>query len=234
MSDEWQRDEMVQEVDALQTAGWIVQRMGRPFDGTVHSILPDGFDAYARIFHPAVIWDGSNAVPVSWSRVAESTGSTVHPAMNWESIYRLESTLRVDDAPSLGCLPRQVRRDLTSILSRFTADREDCFFAFWEGNFDEGEFAAGGKFVLNSGRSYYLFEGPVTRSDHLFEGESPNMWWPRDAEWIVSTDIDLMSTFVGGSESCIAQIVESKDIEALRVEISQSITSSSDLINRRR
>ena len=56
--------------------------------GTLRSLLPDGFAAYARIFHPAYL-NRDEERPVRWSTVAEWTGRTVHPLMQFERIANL-------------------------------------------------------------------------------------------------------------------------------------------------
>ena len=51
----------------------------------VNSLLPPGFPAYARVFHPAYL-DDSEEQPVRWSTVASWTGRTVHPLMQFNRI----------------------------------------------------------------------------------------------------------------------------------------------------
>ncbi|MBP2521058.1 hypothetical protein [Rhodococcus sp. PvP104] len=232
MTREWRSDEVLHGQGL--PAGWIEDRMGQPFSGTVHSIFPGGFEAYARIFHPAVVWNGQEAESVSWSDVAVSGGLTVHPQMQWESIYRkgVDSALYVDDLPAIGRLAPGLRRELAAMLAEFTTSRE-CYFAFWEGNFDETQISSAPGLESTSGRRYHVFLGSLSRAGHTFAGESPNLWWPADGEWFVSTDIDLMSTFVAGSERCIEQILDSSTLEALRADLGHGITVSSDTVNPR-
>ena len=56
--------------------------------GTLRALLPDGFPAYARVFHPAYL-DGDQDRPVRWSTVASWTGRTVHPLMQFQRIAGL-------------------------------------------------------------------------------------------------------------------------------------------------
>ena len=51
----------------------------------VHSLLPRGFPAYARVFHPAYQGDAEDQ-PVRWSTVASWTERTVHPLMQFPRI----------------------------------------------------------------------------------------------------------------------------------------------------
>ena len=47
------------------------------------AIIPAGFEAYARVFHPAYDLDGS---PVAWSEVAAAHGRVMHRQAQWEAI----------------------------------------------------------------------------------------------------------------------------------------------------
>ena len=55
---------------------------------TVSSLLPNGFPAYARVFHPAYLNDDEEQ-PVRWSTVASWTGRTVHPLMQFQRVAGL-------------------------------------------------------------------------------------------------------------------------------------------------
>ena len=56
--------------------------------GTLRSMLPGGFPAYARIFHPAYL-NGDEDQPVRWATVASWTGRAAHPLMQFERIAGL-------------------------------------------------------------------------------------------------------------------------------------------------
>jgi hypothetical protein len=45
--------------------------------------------------------------------------------------------------------------------------------------------------------------------------QSANLWWPADRAWCVVTDIDLMSTYVGGSHACIGEVLDTPGLEAV-------------------
>jgi hypothetical protein len=47
--------------------------------------------------------------------------------------------------------------------------------------------------------------------------DGPNLWWPNDRAWFVATEIDLVSTYVGGSADLVRAIVASPEIEAFEV-----------------
>ena len=48
-----------------------------------------------------------------------------------------------------------------------------------------------------------------------FESHSPNLWWPDDQAWCVATEIDHQSTYVGGPEGLISELLIDARFEAL-------------------
>jgi hypothetical protein len=61
-----------------RAADWLVAGV-RCFDYTVGSIVPAGFEAYARVFHPAWRVDGTGRKRVRWSGVAAARGRVMNP-----------------------------------------------------------------------------------------------------------------------------------------------------------
>ncbi|CAM2882596.1 Integral membrane protein [Prescottella defluvii] len=225
---------MVRDVDAGQ---WIVDRV-HGFDHTVASLLPPNFAAYARIFHPAATAGGRS---VRWAEVAAANGTTVHPVMEWGSIVGTWDAPGQpgvwDDEPSQGSLPPPTARTLTTILGRFTGTPETCWFGHWEGS---GEVSAPSdhRRLLMPARDMVLFTGTLDMADTQFgatrefpAGTSAHLWWPDDHAWCVATDIDLMSTYLGASEACVAAVLAEEELEALPAHADQSLTWDSDTVN---
>jgi hypothetical protein len=82
--------------------------------------------------------------------------------------------------------------------------------------------------VILPGRSYILLEGPLDSVGEIgelrqwqgqshFEPHSPNLWWPDDRAWCVATDIDLDSTYVGGSATLVRELLGDTRFEALEL-----------------
>jgi hypothetical protein len=90
-------------------------------------------------------------------------------------------------------------------------------------------------------RKMHLLRGPLVAIEDFYEGSAgpaslclrdpPSLWWPADQAWCVGTDIDLMTTYVGGSSSAIDALLADDELEVLRVRDSQSITWDADTIN---
>ena len=76
-------------------------------------------------------------------------------------------------------------------------------------------------------------EGPPPRPDpsFLLRREAPNLIWPEDTSWLVASEVDFDSTLVGGSKELIEAIVESPELEAWRLEPTDSLAADADKIN---
>lgn len=61
--------------------------------------------------------------------------------------------------------------------------------------------------------------------------QSPSAWWPDDRAWAISSDTDLDSTLVGGSNGLIDDLLASDVLEVLRWPVDGSLWSGADLIN---
>ena len=212
--------------------------------GTLRSLLPDGFAAYARIFHPAYLNENEER-PVRWSTVASWTGRAVHPLMQFERIAGLSEyphDMYKDppwgSLPQHGSIPERECRTLVEVLRGFTSTPDSCYFCLWEGfgNIDTRLYKASSR-VRAPGRDYLHFPGPIdairafiTR-DGPFWGHSPSIWWPEDRAWCVATDIDLFDTYVGGSEECIEAVLSNPDLEALLTTLDARLDLGGDTIN---
>ena len=72
-----------------------------------------------------------------------------------------------------------------------------------------------------SGRSYVLMKGAVSDAIRFsFDGwfQSPTLWWPEDRSWFVHTEIDGMSTYVGGPRSLVDSLVGEQILESFEVD----------------
>ena len=67
-------------------------------------------------------------------------------------------------------------------------------------------------------RRYFLFRAAIDDA-RAFHGHTPQLWWPEDHTWFVSTEIDGHSTYVGTSRACVDAILASGLFEALPVPL---------------
>jgi hypothetical protein len=71
-------------------------------------------------------------------------------------------------------------------------------------------------------RSYFLFRGPLDAACGFEPGgsyTSPNLWWPEDRAWIVITEVDGFSTYVGASRAALEDVLASSDVETIEVTL---------------
>lgn len=104
---------------------WIRGRVDDPGRGTIHDVVPRGFEAYARIFHPAdrdrpvgrpwpplpygahhKEWEAfGEAAPeidserVSWADCAAAFGTTMHPLAQWDRLVERFREVEGEDGP---------------------------------------------------------------------------------------------------------------------------------------
>jgi hypothetical protein len=212
-------------VEDVGVGVWISSGRRRGEPGTVSALVPAVFPAYARVFHPAVRYVGDDDLDVPWAEVAAHNSTVAHPHMQWHCVtggweyLTSDSQPPVwDDAPSEGHLPAAVAARLAAVLARHTTTPDDCLFGRWTGfGFDDGALAGVPQLLLRGGQDLVLVRGTVADAVRNLAPEpheqSANLWWPADQAWCVVTDIDLRSTYVGGSAECIAELLATTGLE---------------------
>ena len=159
------------ESEDVRVADWIRDRL-HPFAQDVGSVVPPGFPAYARVFHPASLARSRRDEPereVRWAEVAGWNGKVVHPEMQfhrlggpWQGVPQ-EHGPRIYE-PRTGAITPGIGAALVDVLRRHTATPDKCWFCLWEGYGD-----------LHPGGSIFFFATAASPS-----GEpSPTMPEPR-------------------------------------------------------
>ena len=225
-------------------ANWIAERIrgwSGEEKGSVGTRIPEGFESYARIFHPAEYRSEDRKWHrVSWATVAECYGKVVHPQMDFCKLANLKWTEHPSwgSRPDMGSLPEEECRPLVDVLSEFTSTRERCYFGVWEGYAGIDASLDRGVAKLESpdlDRAYYIFRGPLDGVLSFYKwwsfNQAPNIWWPEDRAWCVATEIDDSETYVGGSAACIERVLACPELEALPIAIDARIDHYGDTIN---
>ncbi len=218
----------------------VARRLGEP--GTVAGLLP-AFPAYARVFHPAVRYAGDDDVEVPWAEVAAFTGTRTHPLMQWHTISgswethpsEEQSTLW-DDGPAEGHLPVPVAGRLAGVLARHTTTPRGCRFGRWDGyGYDLPDPDVPPRLQLHGNRDVVLVRGTVADAVRNLAPEpheqSANLWWPDDRAWCVVTDLDAMTSYVGGTAECIAEVLAGPGIEAFPARGEDPTSAAADVVN---
>ena len=199
----------------------------RPFDDhVVTSVVPAGFAAYARVFHPAL----RAGRPIRWATVAEGAGRTAHPGMQWWAVAG-KAGRGWDAPPRVGSLPAAPAERLARVLRRHTATPEDCWFAVWEGFVGLAVPADAPRLRLPE-RTMLVLRGPVSAASASLapapDDQRAGLWWPEDRAWCVATEVDFDSTLVGGSRACVADVLADDALEAAPVPPDQSMSFDGD------
>ncbi|WP_040338636.1 hypothetical protein [Candidatus Blastococcus massiliensis] len=222
---------------------WISSARRGADPGTVASLVPGVFEAYARVFHPAVRYAGDDDVDVSWAEVATHCGTVAHALMQWHTVTGSwdpqadESRSGVwDDAPAEGHLPVQVAERVATVLARHTGTPDECLFGRWDGfGYDLPSPDDPPRLLLRGGHDVVLVRGTVADAVRNLAPEpheqSANLWWPADRAWCVVTDIDLRCTYVGGTADCIDDLLRTPGLEVLPVRPEDSSSLASDTVN---
>jgi hypothetical protein len=223
---------------------WIVDDIRRHPRG-VSFPMPTTFDAYARVFHPLARGVGATIPEVSWREVAEVLDTVFHPGAQWDALSAPtrrspadERPFEWDGAPDEGSLAATQLRALASTLSVHTGTPSQCWFGVWVGWAELAYRWRAAPVLELSDRSMALLEGSITdASADLAEGpgrhQSANLWWPADRRWLVSTEVDAMTTYVGGDIETIEAAIGTPELEAARVPREQTQRWFPDEHNRR-
>lgn len=211
----------------VSAGDWIAARLRGPV-GSVGSVVPRGFPAYARILHPV---DGE----LTWAQVCQRTGRIPHARMQWTAIAP-EHTW-TGGMPRVGHLAPAALQALIDVLAPVTSG-QDCFHALWEGWgwIDDAEARARLRLPL---RDYLLYRGPLAAASRMgwydpligFEPQSPSLLWPADHTWCVATEIDFDSTLVGGGANLIDAVLAAPGLDAWPIEPDDDLTKFADLLN---
>ncbi|MFD3727546.1 hypothetical protein [Streptomyces sp. NPDC058671] len=210
----------------LGPARWLSERRPGFGDfGTVAGVAAPGFPAYARVLHPAAL----DERPVRWDAVAAAYGRRVQALTDWHEVIGVERFHRNggeyglpgvwDEHPDEGPAPTGVAEALIPVLARHTGTAGRCWYGLWHG-YGRWEWQGVPTFPTPE-RDEILLSGPLADAVSPVDldefAELPDLWWPQDRAWCVGGDVDLVSTYVGGSEQLVADLLAAPGLEAHRV-----------------
>jgi hypothetical protein len=122
----------------VHQADWIAPRLA-PWEDeyTITIVVPAGFEAYARVLHPAETLDSGDRL-VRWADVAAWSGMPLRKDAQFHSIALPPAApsgplLYGSQGPQEGSLYVPDAEVLAAILRDWTATPEDCWFCVWDG-----------------------------------------------------------------------------------------------------
>lgn len=134
------------------------------------STVPDGYEAYVRIFHPPA--DAELGGDRSWAEVAARNGRTMHGLAQFHAIstpagapvagdWATFSVRASHSPPEAGDLPEAWFRRLCALLSAHTATPDRALYCVWEGYGGLAPVLSGQPLAELPHRAYFVFEGPL-------------------------------------------------------------------------
>lgn len=238
---EWSRD--------VSAAEWIISRLHDSSASDVCSLVPEAFDSYARILHPVPCLEDGTPTLRSWCDLARQAGVSLHPTIQFEALQAIPA-MQHCQPPNLGTLDPGTLEALIQILAQATTRPEACWFGIWEGygwmqgppaiaalvpasrrpgRASRKQASSPAHALVNvGGRDLALYKGPITQATAFCTppaSQSPNLWWPDDHAWCVTSDIDLPSTYIGASRAAVGQMLHDPRIEALPTSPTDPITA---------
>jgi hypothetical protein len=230
-------------------AEWIAERLA-PFGAyEVTSVVPGGFEAYARILHPATDPLTDDRV-ARWAEVAAWSGMPLDRGAQFHSIALPPrgpgGPVPWESPPVMGSMYPPDAETLATILRGWTTTPQRCWFCVWDGFGWEGlvltaageapfrvpdpvppEVRSGARVRLPN-RDYLLYAGPVAAVTATVglggDRQTANLWWPDDRAWCVASEIDLTCTYVGGPAGLIESVLHDERVEALPAEPHDPLT----------
>jgi hypothetical protein len=208
----------------------------------VAAVIPDLFEAYAKIFHPIGGRYENIDHPLDIEEqkilglpechilrdfVQRMRTEPEAPTLRWK---KAAETLGVPFQRHLsdewfrsvlepGCWPRYVYGPAEGLLKeREAAALISILSAFSSSSncyfrFAEMPYIGTDKPLLHSGPLEQL-QRFLKETDRQF---TPEYWWPEDRSWCVCSDYDLCFTIVGGSKQLVDCILTNADLESIKV-----------------
>jgi hypothetical protein len=253
-------DDPARRSEDIGAAQWIVARL-IDASYRVDMLLPEGFAAYLRLLHPIVAQTETGERLIHWQEVAARAGVIDLDRHVQFGMLASSAGLDASDAPLSGELADAQLGALVDVLADYTRSADRCWFCIWEGYGQLADAAAdldryrpamfarhavahprpgmparaadaerGAVVEASLGRRYRLYTGPLAAVTSL--GLPASLWWPDDHVWCIATDIDLDSTYIGGSEMLARALARHPDLEVLPARLHDSITQDADLLPR--
>ena len=147
----------------LAEADWWDTAWGPGTPPAVGFLIPSGFEAYARVLHPAHEAEGRD---VRWAHVASESGTTLHPQAQWWRLARRSDPYDQSAGwpgrnPELGRLRRPAFEALSEVVAGHTSTPERTSVAFWVGYGIWPPAWFGLPTTQRPARESYLFERPL-------------------------------------------------------------------------
>lgn len=194
--------------------------------------LPAGYDAYLRLFHPFTPWGAEEPEEAgpgdwqTWRALAEKAGVDFRPTLQWNSLKPALPLLENGTRPYSvldGELEPRTRQRLFGHLRRHTPP-QSTFYLY--------DLAAS-----VGGQVSFMIEAAVGDMERIARwvdergaavASTPELVWPEDRRWIVFSDYDTPSTYIGADAALAADLFADPELETLAVDLATRIDWQAD------
>lgn len=192
----------------------------------VQDLLPNGYDAYLRLFHPFLpITPG---LPVSWAEMAARAPLVFHGELAWESY---PPNLIRDYELWSGHLPEPIETSLVRTLTQELRDAPCGFHYSLAGYHSIGKPLA----YQSTIDAWFDVEAAFRVDTHQPSGwvYGPETVWTLDRSLVVHTNYDLTATYIACSNRMAGVLEREPALEISRVMQMSRVGDRSDELNPR-
>jgi hypothetical protein len=160
----------LEQVDGAVAAAWIAPALRDGFGGYTKQQVPQIYDAYARILHPA--WDDEGN-KVTWAEVTRRLGTRAHREMQWHAIvgsydpFNFTGSRWSGGDPVTGELDEEELDQLCLILARHTGAPESAYFGMSTIRFGVAEEWPDAPRLEGPAREWVVLKGPLAAVDQI-------------------------------------------------------------------
>jgi hypothetical protein len=160
----------LEQVDGAVAGAWIAPALRDGFGGYTKQQVPQIYEAYARILHPA--WDDEGN-EVTWAEVARRLGKRADREMQWHAIVGSYDFFNFTDSrwsggdPHTGELAEDKLDQLCLILARHTATPESAFFGMSTITAGVAEEWPDAPQLEQPSREWVVLKGPLKAVDQI-------------------------------------------------------------------
>jgi hypothetical protein len=195
----------------------------------VGELLPDGYEAYLRLFHPFGPWGADPRVVDeseyrSWRSLADEAGVEFDGELTWRKLLPVLPVIEGGGrrfAVADGNLDPKVRARLFSALSAATPGQPLYLY------YGISMVVTGGEPVLFR-TPIDAIEATIAIASETAAVESPELLWPEDRSWVVCTDYDLVATYVACNRALAGRLTDDSRLEIAEVSRQSRIDDRAD------
>ena len=215
---------------------WVARKLD--WTRTLRPWMPDGFERYVRVLHPAFVRvseeeKGVREISVPWSTVGEWSGKPVNATSHIQDLMLRADGITWTEQGREGLAPSQGQMDSESLgrllthVTEETTTPNEIWMLIWTGYGGPPDVVGlpveVSWFLGATGRHYVLRRGSILSTPDGPDGPAfenpPTFWWPADRSWFVVCDLDAASTYVGGSQKLIQRILRDTSLEVFPAQL---------------